>query len=65
MLSSGVESLGGIDGVLRVAGVAQTTAGKKKQIVVIDALKLTNFGPRFGETVKELVQQLHPELKAK
>lgn len=65
MLSSGVESLGGIDGVLKVTGVAQTTAGKKKQIVVIDALKLTNFGPRFGETVKELVQQLHPELKAK
>ncbi len=65
MLSSGFESLGGMDGVLKVAGVAQTTAGKKKQIVVIDALRLTNFGPRFGETVKELVQQLHPELKAR
>jgi len=65
MLSSGFESLGGMDGVLKVAGVAQTTAGRKKQIIVIDALKLTNFGPRFGETVKELVQQLHPELKAK
>jgi len=65
MLSSGFESLGGLDGALKIQGVQQTTAGKKKQVVAIDALKLTNFGPRFGETVKELVQQLHPELKAK
>ncbi len=63
--STGFESIGGIEGVLKVAGVAQTTAGKKKQIIAIDALRLTNFGPRFGETVKELVMLLHPELKAK
>lgn len=65
MTSTGFESVGGLEGVLKIPGVAQTTAGKKKQIVVIDALKLTNFGPRFGETVKELVAQLHPELKAR
>lgn len=63
MLSSGFESIGGIEGALKVPGVAQTTAGKKRQIVAIDALRLTNFGPRFGETVKELVVLLHPELK--
>jgi len=65
MLSTGVESIGGIDGVLKIAGVAQTTAGIRKQILIIDSLKLTNFGPRFGETVKELVLLLHPELRAK
>jgi iron complex transport system substrate-binding protein len=65
MLSTGVESIGGVDGVLKIAGVAQTTAGIKKQILIIDSLKLTNFGPRFGETVKELVMLLHPELRAK
>jgi iron complex transport system substrate-binding protein len=65
MISTGVESLGGIDGVLKIPGVAQTTAGKKKQIIGIESLRLTNFGPRFGETVKELVLLLHPELQAK
>ncbi len=65
MTSTGFESIGGMEGVLKVAGVAQTIAGKKKQIIAIDALRLTNFGPRFGETVKELVMLLHPELKAK
>jgi iron complex transport system substrate-binding protein len=65
MLSTGLESLGGIEGALKVPGIAQTTAGKKKQIIAIESLKLTNFGPRFGEAVKELVVLLHPELRAK
>lgn len=63
MLSSGLESLGGIDGALKINGIDQTTAGKKKQIVAMESLKLTNFGPRFGEAVKELVALLHPEIK--
>lgn len=65
MLSTGFESIGGMEGVLNLPGVAQTTAGKKKQIISIESLRLTNFGPRFGETVKELVMLLHPELKGK
>jgi iron complex transport system substrate-binding protein len=65
MVSTGLESLGGIDGAVKIPGVAQTTAGKKKQIVSIESLKLTNFGPRFGEAVKELVVLIHPELHAK
>ncbi len=65
MVSSGFESIGGMEGVLKIPGVSQTIAGKKKQIIAIDALRLTNFGPRVGETVKELVLLLHPELKAK
>lgn len=64
MLSSGFESIGGLEGALKIPGVAQTTAGKKRQVAAVDALRLTNFGPRFGETVKELVLLLHPELKA-
>lgn len=64
-VSTGYESLGGLEGILKVPGVAQTTAGKKKQIVSLESLKLTNFGPRFGEAVKELVVLLHPELSGR
>lgn len=60
--SFGLESLGGVDGFLKIPGVAQTTAGKKRQIVSIDSLMLTNFGPRVGKAIKELVLLIHPEL---
>lgn len=62
--SYGLESVGGIEGFLKVPGVAQTTAGRKKQIVSLDSLMLTNFGPRVGQAIKELVVLLHPELSA-
>src|SRR5690606_37273230 len=45
MVSTGYESLGGMDGVLKLPGIALTTAGKKKQVIAIETLKLTNFGP--------------------
>lgn len=60
----GLESIGGVDGFLKIPGVAQTTAGKKKQIVSIDSIMLTNFGPRLGQAIKELVLLLHPEVSA-
>jgi iron complex transport system substrate-binding protein len=65
LVSSGLESIGGIDGMLKVPGVAQTTAGMKRQIVAVESLKLTNFGPRVGEAIKEIVVLLHPELRSK
>lgn len=65
MVTQGFESLGGLDGVLKIQGIALTTAGKKKQIVHLESLKLSNFGPRVGEAVKELVVQIHPELASK
>lgn len=63
-LDSGFESIGGVEGVLKIPGVAQTQAGKSRQIISMEALKLTNFGPRFGEAVTELIYLLHPELSS-
>lgn len=64
MFESGVKSLGGVEGVLKVTGVDQTTAGKKKQVIVMDGIKLSNFGPRFGEAVKELAEALYQSTPA-
>ncbi len=63
MFESGIQSLGGVEGVLKIPGVEQTTAGKKKQVIAMDGIKLSNFGPRLGEAVKELVGQLHTDVK--
>jgi iron complex transport system substrate-binding protein len=59
MFENGVKALGGVDGVLTIPGVQQLPAGKKKQILAVDGTRLSNFGPRLGEVVKELAVQLH------
>jgi len=59
MFENGVQALGGVAGVLAIPGVQQLPAGKKQQIISMDGIKLSNFGPRFGEAVKELTTQLH------
>jgi iron complex transport system substrate-binding protein len=64
MFESGVKSLGGVEGVLKVPGVNQTTAGKKKQVIVMDGIKLSNFGPRLGEAVKELAENIYSNTAA-
>lgn len=64
MFESGVKSVGGVDGVLKVPGVDQTTAGRKKQVIVMDGIKLSNFGPRLGEAVKELAENLYTTTQA-
>ena len=65
MFESGVQSLGGIDGVLKIAGVQQTIAGRERQIIAYDGIRLSNFGPRLGETAKELALLLHPDIQPK
>lgn len=52
--TTGLESLGGIDGVLQIQGIEQTNAGKNKQIIAMDGALLSGFGPRVGQGAKEL-----------
>lgn len=59
--SSGLASIGGVDGAMKIPGVRQTTAGKKRQIIAVDGLMLTNWGPRVGDAAMQLFQLTHPE----
>ena len=54
MFDSGIESLGGVDGVLKIQGVDKTNAGKNKNIIAMDGALLSGFGPRLGEAVSQL-----------
>lgn len=58
MFDSGLESLGGIDGLLKVPGVAMTNAGKNKQVIEMDGQFLTGFGPRVGAAIATLSKKL-------
>ncbi len=58
----GVERyLGGLDGFLQLPGVAQTTAGRDRRILVYEDLFLLGLGPRTGELLARLLADLHPE----
>jgi iron complex transport system substrate-binding protein len=62
VLSLGLESVGGNEGLLKLSGLDQTPAGQNKRIVAMDDLYLLGFGPRTGQAVLDLVALLHPEL---
>ncbi|GIH10360.1 hypothetical protein Rhe02_84270 [Rhizocola hellebori] len=54
LLDAGLESIGGVDGVLKLPGVAQTPAGAAKKIVSLEDTYLLNLGPRTGSALKDL-----------
>lgn len=62
LFNSGLESLGGIDGLLKIPGVAQTNAGRNRNVVEMDGQLLTGFSPRLGLAVQELSRKLSDEL---
>ena len=64
MLDRGLESIGGVDGLLEQPGIALTPAGENRRIVAMDDLLMLSFGPRLGEAVRTLTQKLHPELES-
>ena len=50
--------VGGVDGVLRMPGVALTPAGKARRIVFVDGQALLGFGPRNAEHELALQREL-------
>lgn len=58
LFDTGLQSMGGIDGVLKIEGLNRTNAGKNKKIIAMDGLLLTGFTPRLGEAITQLNQQL-------
>ncbi len=59
LFNTGLESLDGPEGMLKVPGVAQTNAGKNKNFIVMDGELLSSFGPRVALAVKELGSKIH------
>lgn len=60
LFSSGLQSLGGVDGISKIQGIDQTIAFQRKQIVAMDGQLLSGFGPRVGEAALELAKAVRP-----
>ena len=63
MFDSGLESLGGKEGVLKIPGVDKTNAGRNKKIISMDGGLLSGFGPRVGEAAARLNTLLQENAK--
>ncbi len=53
---SGIESLGGKEGLVKIQGIEQTTAFKDGHIIALDGQYLSGFGPRVGKAALELAK---------
>lgn len=63
VMSKGLESVGGIEGLLKLPGVAQTNAGKNARIIDVDDSLLLSFGPRTPSLLNALTVALTKVLK--
>ena len=54
VMTNGLDSVSGIDGLLQLPGVAQTKAAKSRSVIAVDDTMLLSFGPRTGELVLAL-----------
>lgn len=59
MMTKGLESIGGVDGMLKLPGVAQTPAGEKLRVVDMADTVLLSFGPRTGRTIEALAHAVY------
>ena len=58
--TTGLESVGGLDGLLAIPGIAQTPAGEAARVITHPDQYLFGGGPRAGMLLAELVGELHP-----
>jgi iron complex transport system substrate-binding protein len=58
LFDSGLQSVGGAEGLLGVQGVSATNAGKNKKIVSMDGQFLSGFGLRLPAAIAELNKKL-------
>lgn len=59
VMSKGLESVGGIDGMLEIPGIAETPAGMNGRVASVDDGVLLNYGPRTNEVLADLAEQIH------
>jgi iron complex transport system substrate-binding protein len=59
MTTTGLESVGSIDGLLNIPGIAQTPAGRNRRVITVEDGLLFGFGPRTPAALDLIVSQLY------
>ncbi len=59
VMTDGMKSIGGVDGIARIPGIAQTPAGRNKRIVDMSDSVLLSFGPNTGRVITALSDAIY------
>ena len=59
LFTTSLKSVGGVDGLLKLPGLAHTPAGQNKRVVTLDGQYLSGFGPRCGRAALDLFQGIY------
>lgn len=58
VMTGGLDSVGGVEGLVSLPGVAQTRAGRERRVIAVEDTLLLSFGPRTGGLVDALAAGL-------
>lgn len=59
MTTTGLQSVGGVEGLSQIPGIAQTPAGREGRIITIEDGLLYSFGPRTPIALRLLIEGLY------
>lgn len=60
MMTGGLDSVGGIDGLIeRIPAIAQTPAGENRRVVDMADAEILSFGPRTDEIIRALARAVY------
>lgn len=59
LTDSGLESVGGLEALLAMPGIAQTPAARDRRVVTVDDGILYSFGSRTPDALAELIPRIH------
>lgn len=59
LFTTGLESIGGVEGLLKLPGLAHTPAGRNRRVVVMSGQYLSGFGPRCGRAALDLFHGIY------
>ncbi|MDT0306231.1 ABC transporter substrate-binding protein [Streptomyces sp. DSM 44917] len=59
VMRRGLDSVGGVDGLLEIPGIAQTPAGAERRVASIEDGMLLTYGPRTDLVLASLARQIH------
>lgn len=59
VMSDGLKSVGGVDGLEKVPGIAQTPAGRNKRVVDMSDQVILSYGPNTGRVITALSEAVY------
>jgi iron complex transport system substrate-binding protein len=59
MTTTGLASVGGIEGLVAIPGIAQTPAGEQRRVITVEDGLLYSFGSRTPDALRLIIDQLY------